>query len=91
MQSIGSSECPPWNRSRFSIIFLGPATIFAEFGEGSAPPHGARRHRDLEALTSAMAGHKVVFHFASNPDIAQAARNPMIDFTPGVSPYAAHH
>src|SRR4029077_7422206 len=38
---------------------------------------------DLPALALAMAGHAVVFHFASNPDIALAASNPMIDFTQG--------
>jgi UDP-glucose 4-epimerase len=39
--------------------------------------------RDLDALTRAMAGHDLVFHFASNPDIARAATEPDIDFWEG--------
>jgi UDP-glucose 4-epimerase len=42
---------------------------------------------DTEALVAAMhadgAGHDVVIHLASNPDIARAAREPSIDFTQG--------
>ena len=40
---------------------------------------------DLEGLTSAMAGHDVVIHLASNPDIAKAATEPTIDFTQGTA------
>jgi len=39
--------------------------------------------RDLGTLCDAVAGHDVVFHFASNPDIARAAREPDIDFWEG--------
>jgi len=38
---------------------------------------------DLTALTSAIAGHDVVIHLASNPDIARAANEPEIDFYQG--------
>ncbi len=39
--------------------------------------------RDLESLTTAIAGHDVVIHLASNPDIARAATEPEIDFYEG--------
>ncbi len=39
--------------------------------------------KDLSALTGAIAGSDVVFHFASNPDIAKAATQPDIDFWEG--------
>jgi len=39
--------------------------------------------KDLEALTSAIAGHDVVIHLASNPDIARAVSEPDIDFREG--------
>jgi UDP-glucose 4-epimerase len=45
--------------------------------------------RDLEALTAAMAGHALVVHLASNPDIARAAREPAIDFDQGT--LLTHH
>ena len=38
---------------------------------------------DLAHLTDAIAGADVVFHFASNPDIALAASRPVIDFRQG--------
>jgi UDP-glucose 4-epimerase len=38
---------------------------------------------DLATLTGAMAGHDVVIHLASNPDIARAAIEPEIDFYQG--------
>jgi UDP-glucose 4-epimerase len=38
---------------------------------------------DLTALTQAAAGSDTIFHFASNPDIARAVREPTIDFTAG--------
>ena len=38
---------------------------------------------DLSRLTAAMAGHDVVIHLASNPDIARAATEPEIDFYQG--------
>src|SRR3984885_12922745 len=39
--------------------------------------------QDLEELTEAMAGHDVVVHLASNPDIARAVTEPDIDFYQG--------
>ncbi len=39
--------------------------------------------KDLEKLTEAIAGHDVVIHLASNPDIARAATEPDIDFREG--------
>lgn len=38
---------------------------------------------DVERLTKEMAGHDTVFHFASNPDIAKAMKEPDIDFWQG--------
>lgn len=38
---------------------------------------------DLTALTSAIKGHDVVIHLASNPDIARAATDPEIDLYQG--------
>ena len=40
---------------------------------------------DLHALTSALAGHDLVIHLASNPDIARAATDPSIDFVQGTA------
>jgi UDP-glucose 4-epimerase len=45
--------------------------------------------RDLESLTTAMQGHEVVLHFASNPDIALAATEPAVDFDLGT--LLTHH
>ncbi len=39
--------------------------------------------KDLGALRSAMEGHDVVIHLASNPDIARAATEPDVDFREG--------
>jgi UDP-glucose 4-epimerase len=39
--------------------------------------------KDLARLTTAMEGHDVVIHLASNPDIARAATEPDIDFREG--------
>ena len=39
--------------------------------------------KDLDRLTSAMQGHDIVIHLASNPDIARAATEPEIDFREG--------
>jgi UDP-glucose 4-epimerase len=38
---------------------------------------------DLRQLAEAMAGHDVVIHLASNPDIARAATEPEVDFYQG--------
>ena len=45
--------------------------------------------KDLESLVEAMAGHEVAIHLASNPDIAQAATDPAIDFDEGT--LLTHH
>jgi UDP-glucose 4-epimerase len=45
--------------------------------------------KELPALTAAMAGHEVVIHLASNPDIARAATEPAIDFDQGT--LLTHH
>ena len=37
----------------------------------------------LDLLTKAMAGHQIVIHLASNPDIARAATEPEVDFYQG--------
>src|SRR5215470_17485433 len=39
--------------------------------------------KDLDHLTTAMHGHDIVIHLASNPDIARAATDPEIDFREG--------
>ncbi|MHC9542005.1 MAG: NAD-dependent epimerase/dehydratase family protein [Vulcanimicrobiota bacterium] len=39
--------------------------------------------KDLDALTAAMKGADIVYHFASNPDIAKAMVQPDIDFWEG--------
>jgi UDP-glucose 4-epimerase len=39
--------------------------------------------KDIDSLTSSMAGHDIVIHLASNPDIARAATEPDIDFREG--------
>jgi len=39
--------------------------------------------RELQLLTASMAGHEVVIHLASNPNIAAAATTPAIDFDQG--------
>jgi UDP-glucose 4-epimerase len=44
---------------------------------------------DLETLCEAMAGHDLVIHLASNPDIAAAMTNPAIDFDQGTM--ITHH
>ncbi len=38
---------------------------------------------NLDLLTDSMVGHDTVIHLASNPDIAKAATEPMIDFDQG--------
>lgn len=45
--------------------------------------------KDLEALTAAMAGHDMVIHLASNPDIARAMTEPAVDFDEGT--LLTHH
>jgi len=45
--------------------------------------------KDLDVLASAMAGHNLVIHLASNPDIAAAMADPTIDFDEGT--LLTHH
>ena len=69
-------------------------TLFDNFSSGREwhyQHHSADRRlkvvrgdvKDMELLRSAMKGHSVVIHLASNPDIARAAREPDIDFREG--------
>jgi UDP-glucose 4-epimerase len=44
--------------------------------------------KDFDALVGAMVGHDVIVHLASNPDIARAATEPVIDFDEGT--YLTH-
>lgn len=44
---------------------------------------------DLPGLCTAMQGHQVVIHLASNPDIARAATEPAVDFDEGT--LLTHH
>jgi UDP-glucose 4-epimerase len=44
---------------------------------------------DLATLSEAMAGHDLIIHLASNPDIAAAMTNPAIDFDQGT--LITHH
>jgi len=65
------------NLSSGKLEFLGTGMQDArlEFIKGEAS--------DLPSLTAQSAGIDTVFHFASNPDIARAVREPTIDFTEG--------
>lgn len=45
--------------------------------------------KELDALVEAMAGHDLVIHLASNPDIAAAMADPTIDFDEGT--LLTHH
>jgi UDP-glucose 4-epimerase len=45
--------------------------------------------RDEDRMVEAMAGHDVVIHLASNPDIARAATEPAVDFYQGT--LLTHH
>lgn len=71
-------------------------TVYDNFSSGRAWHYEQHRHderlevihaevSDLQRLTSAMAGHDVVIHLASNPDIARAATEPEIDFYQGTA------
>ena len=72
----------------------GRVTIFDNFSSGREWHHAHHQSdrrfsvvrwdvKDLDALRSAMDGHDVVIHLASNPDIARAATEPDIDFREG--------
>jgi UDP-glucose 4-epimerase len=69
-------------------------TLYDNFSSGrqwhyAQHEHDRRLHvlcadvNDMAALERAMAGHDVVIHLASNPDIARAAVEPDIDFREG--------
>ena len=69
-------------------------TLYDNFSSGrewhyAHHEHDQRLHvvrgdvKDMPALERAMAGHDVVIHLASNPDIARAAVEPDIDFREG--------
>ncbi|HTR39788.1 MAG TPA: NAD-dependent epimerase/dehydratase family protein [Bryobacteraceae bacterium] len=69
-------------------------TLYDNFSSGrewhyAHHEHDTRLHvvrgdvKDTPALERAMAGHDVVIHLASNPDIARAAVEPDIDFREG--------
>ena len=79
-------------------LLVGPdvdqVTVYDNYSSGRRWHHAAhdddRRFtavegdvRDLDRLRDAMAGHDVVIHLASNPDIAAATTNPAIDFDQG--------
>jgi UDP-glucose 4-epimerase len=74
-------------------------TVYDNFSSGRAwhlEPHADSERlriveadvKDLAALVAAMAGHDVIVHLASNPDIARAATEPAIDFDEGT--YLTH-
>jgi UDP-glucose 4-epimerase len=85
--------------SHFTDVLLGSdsvtrVTLYDNFSSGRRW-HYAHHHddtrfgvveadvRDIDQLASAMDGHRVVIHLASNPDIARAATEPAIDFDAG--------
>lgn len=69
-------------------------TVFDNFSTGRRWAYGDRiknprltiveeNAQDEAALVKAMPGHDVVYHFASNSDIARAATEPTVDFVNG--------
>jgi UDP-glucose 4-epimerase len=73
---------------------LGTVTVYDNLSTGRRAHFGARVTdprlsiiegdvRDGQALTDAVAGHDVVFHLASNADIARAGTDPLVDFEHG--------
>jgi UDP-glucose 4-epimerase len=73
---------------------VGAVTLYDNFSSGREWHYEAHKDdtrlrivradlRDLTVLTEAMAGHDVVVHLASNPDIARAVSEPEIDFQQG--------
>lgn len=75
---------------------LGSVTVYDNFSTTRRPHFGHRANdprltviegdvADLPAVTKAVAGHDVVFHLASNSDIARAATDPLIDFRDGTT------
>ncbi len=75
-------------------------TVYDNFSTGRRWPFGDRVKdprlvivkadcKEEEPLRKAMAGHDVVYHFASNSDIARAATEPDVDFWNGT--YLTHN
>jgi len=73
---------------------LGSVTVYDNLSTGRRSHFGPRATdprlrviegdvRDSGPLAAALAGHDVVFHLASNSDIARAATDPLIDFEHG--------
>jgi UDP-glucose 4-epimerase len=73
---------------------LGAVTVYDNLSTGRRAHFGARVAdprlsivvgdvRNGQALTNAVAGHDVVFHLASNADIARALTDPLVDFEHG--------
>lgn len=72
----------------------GTVTVYDNFSTGRSWHFGERIHdqrlkvidadcRQADVLEQAIAGHDVVFHLASNSDIASAATDPDVDFANG--------
>ena len=77
-----------------ALISRGPVTVYDNLSSGQLS--FLARHEDnpdftlikgevgdLESITRAMEGHDVVFHFASNPDIARGMRETYLDLKEG--------
>lgn len=75
---------------------LGAVTVFDNFSVGRRAHLAVRAGdaslriiegnvADTAAVTEAVAGHDVVFHFAANSDIARAADEPNVDFANGTA------
>ena len=73
---------------------VGAVTLYDNFSSGREWHYQQHCHdfrfkvvrkdvKDIQQLTKSMAGHDVVIHLASNPDIARAATEPDIDFREG--------
>jgi len=75
---------------------VGAVTLYDNFSSGRAWHYQHHQHdsrlkvlrgnvEDTDRLAQAMAGHDVVIHLASNPDIARASTEPDIDFWQGTA------
>ena len=80
--------------NRFIDTTSSSVTVFDNFSTGRKWAFGDRLNdprlvivesdtRDQATLTRVIAGHDIVYHFASNSDIARAATEPAIDFLNG--------
>ena len=71
-------------------LLLRPGVALAEHaGRPAAGGRARRRQRPAPRCATAMAGHDLVIHLASNPDIAAAVTDPAIDFDQGT--LLTHH